>query len=194
MSIRYTTKARRGMAAAAIAVGLALAVAGCGGDEEPKNETNGTASSASKGNGSNKDKQSEEPTETLAVLKGQEGLELTLNSAKRDSGGFLTVTGVLKNTSDDLVVLPPAMRGDETEIVKHDTSFGGATLVDSVGKKRYYVLRDTEGRPLTTIGLDDLAAGAHTSVFLQFPAPPSTTTEVNFQLPTFRPGTIKLSK
>ncbi|WP_345284971.1 hypothetical protein [Streptomyces gulbargensis] len=85
------------------------------------------------------------------------------------------------------------MSGDETEVVKHGNSLGGATLIDSVGKKRYYVLRDTDGRPLTTSGLDSLGPGKSTSVFMQFPAPPATTTEVSLQLPTFEPATLKLS-
>ncbi|MFD6124827.1 hypothetical protein ACFWHE_24795, partial [Streptomyces hydrogenans] len=89
--------------------------------------------------------------------------------------------------------LPGEMRGNETEVVKHGLSLGGATLVDSSAKKRYYVLRDTDGRPLTTTGLDSLGPGKSTAVFMQFPAPPATTTEVSFQLPTFEPATLKLS-
>ncbi|WP_328942804.1 hypothetical protein [Streptomyces sp. NBC_00250] len=85
------------------------------------------------------------------------------------------------------------MSGDETEVVKHGNSLGGATFVDSVGKKRYYVLRDTDGRPLTTSALDSLGPGKSTAVFMQFPAPPPSTTDVSFQLPTFEPATLKLS-
>jgi hypothetical protein len=65
--------------------------------------------------------------------------------------------------------------------------------VDSKGKKRYYVLRDTDGRPLTTTGLTTIKAGGTVAVFMQFPAPPSTTAEVSFELPTFPVGTIKIS-
>ncbi|WP_435059353.1 hypothetical protein [Streptomyces sp. bgisy060] len=38
-----------------------------------------------------------------------------------------------------------------------------------------------------------LPAGASEVVFMQFPAPPASTTEVSFQLPTFEPATLKLS-
>jgi hypothetical protein len=190
--MRYATRARRGLIAA-LAVGLAVSVAGCGsGDEAPKGAAS-VSSKASKSPEGNKGTQTEEPAEILAVLKGQEGLEFAIQSAHRDRGGFLTVSGKLTNTSDATRVLPAQLAGDETEVVKHGNSFGGATLVDSAGKKRYYVLRDTDGRPLTTTGLDSLAAGASTNVFMQFPAPPANTAEVSFQLPTFRPGTIKVS-
>lgn len=131
--------------------------------------------------------------ETLAVLRGQDGVQLAINTAERDAGGFLTVKGTLKNASSRSVALPGQIRGVETEVMKHGNSLGGATLVDSMNKKRYYVLRDTDGRPLTTTGLDIIPAGDSLAVFMQFPAPPATTTEVSFQLPTFEPATLKLS-
>ncbi|MFJ8664885.1 hypothetical protein [Streptomyces sp. NPDC093600] len=193
MSVRYATKARRGAAAVVIATGLVLGAAGCGSGDEPQAQKSSVTSSAPKTDDGNKGAQTEEPGEVLAVLKGQEGLELTVQSAKRDAGGFLTISGELANTSDAPRVIPAQLAGDETEIVKHGNSLGGATLVDGAGKKRYYVLRDTDGRPLTTSGLSSLAPGKSTQVFMQFPAPPPATTEVTFQLPTFRPGTIKLS-
>ncbi|MEU8621812.1 hypothetical protein [Streptomyces sp. NPDC048623] len=116
-----------------------------------------------------------------------------MNTATRDAGGFLTVSGKLRNTSNAPAVISAHLSGDETEIIKHGKSLGGATLLDSVGKKRYYVLRDTDGRPLTTTRLSTLEPGAETPVFMQFPSPPATSSEVSLQLPTFTPATIKLS-
>ncbi|MFG2643060.1 hypothetical protein ACGFYP_19085 [Streptomyces sp. NPDC048370] len=179
---------------AVTAAGLVLGVAGCGSDDEPpKSQPTNSSSSTPTSSEGDKEPQSEAPEETLAVLKGQDGFELTITSAQRDAGGFLTVKGRLKNTSDRGRALPQAVKGNETEVLKHGDSLGGATLVDGIAKKRYYVLRDTDGRPLTTTGLDIFRAQASSEVFLQFPAPPAGTTEVSFQLPTFEPGTIKLS-
>ncbi|MFD3661773.1 hypothetical protein ACFWVF_14440 [Streptomyces sp. NPDC058659] len=190
MNVRY---ARRGLTLLAV-TSVALLAVGCGAEEKPKADKPAAVSSAPQKDATTQGSQEvAEPTETLAVLKGQKGVELVINSAERDSGGFLTVKGQLKNTSDSAVALPSQMRGDETEVVKHGNSLGGATLVDSVGKKRYYVLRDTDGRPLTTSALDILPAGAAADVFMQFPAPPASTTDVSFQLPTFEPATLKLS-
>ncbi|MFC8515880.1 hypothetical protein [Streptomyces sp. NPDC057257] len=192
MSIRFTAKASRGLVALALAAGLALGVAGCGsgGGDDRKPDTSASASKSSGSNPSAQEGQSEEP---MAELQGQDGLLLQITSAARDSGGFVTVSGNLKNDGSKSVVVPPQMSGDETEIVKHGISLGGATLVDSKGKKRYYVLRDTEGRPLTTTGFATLQAGQSLPVFMQFPSPPATTTDVTFQLPTFASGTIKIS-
>jgi len=191
MSIRITAKARRGMVALTAVAGLALGMAACGGggdDDKPK-----PSSSASKDSGSNPSAQEGQAETPLAELRGTDGLLLQITSAERDSGGFITVNGTVKNDGDKSVVIPPQTSGDETEVIKHGPSLGGATLVDSKGKKRYYVLRDTDGRPLTTKGLGNLEAGQTLPVFMQFPAPPTDTAEVDLQVPTFASGTIKIS-
>ncbi|MFI0984267.1 hypothetical protein [Streptomyces exfoliatus] len=193
MSVRYAWN-RRGAVAVVAVASVALFVAGCGAEEKPKaDKPTVTTAAPSKEEASTGSAPVEEPLETLAIAKGQKGLELSIHSADRDQGGFLTVKGRLKNTSGSAGIIPAQMSGDETEIVKHGNSLGGATLVDSVAKKRYYVLRDTDGRPLTTSALDSLGPGKSTAVFMQFPAPPASTTEVSFQLPTFEPATLKLS-
>ena len=191
MSIRFTAKARRGMVALTIAVGRALGVAGCGsgGDGDKKPEA---SASASKAGGSNPSAQ-EGTDESLAELKGEDGLILKITSAIRDSGGFVTVNGEIKNDGAQSARIPIQTQGDETEIVRHGSSLGGATLVDSASKKRYYVLRDTDGRPLTTTDMPRIKAGDTIPVFMQFPAPPTSTAEVTFQLPTFASSTIKIS-
>ncbi|MFJ9892118.1 hypothetical protein ACIQPR_02190 [Streptomyces sp. NPDC091280] len=192
MSIRFTAQARRGMVALTVAAGLALGVAGCGGNGNDAKKPD-TSASPSKTSGSQPSAQEGQSQAPLAELTGPDGLSLQITSAVRDSGGFLTVNGVMKNDADKSVVIPVALRGDETEILRHGTSLGGATLVDSTAKKRYYVLRDTDGRPLTTTDFGTLDAGQTLPVFMQFPAPPSTTTQVTLQLPTFASGTIKIS-
>ncbi|MEU4483613.1 hypothetical protein AB0H94_01785 [Streptomyces purpurascens] len=192
MSIRFTAKARRGMVALTAAAGLALGVAGCGGGGDNDDKSSPSAS-APKDSGSKPSAQEGQAKTPLAELKGTDGLLLQVTSAQRDAGGFVTVSGSLKNDGGESVAIPAQTSGDETEVIKHGQSLGGATLVDSKGKKRYYVLRDTDGRPLTTTGLTTLEAGQTLPVFMQFPAPPTDTTDVALQLPTFSSGTIKIS-
>ncbi|MFF3918261.1 hypothetical protein ACFYZB_33125 [Streptomyces sp. NPDC001852] len=192
MSMRFTAKARRGMVALTVAAGLAVGVAGCGGsagnDKKPY-----TSASASQGGNSGPSPQEGQSDQPLAELKGSDGLLLQITSVQRDSGGFVTVNGTLKNDGAGDLLIPSALSGNETEITKNGPSLGGATLVDSKGKKRYYVLRDTEGRPLTTTGLSTLKSGQSLPVFMQFPSPPTDTTEVTLQLPTLSSATIKIS-
>ncbi|MEV8432176.1 hypothetical protein [Streptomyces chartreusis] len=192
MSIRFTTKARRGMVAMTVAAGLALGVAGCGsgGGEDKKPETSASASKSGRGSAPSAQ---EGTDEILAELKGEDGLVLSITSAQRDAGGFVTVSGELKNDGDEAARVSARTSGDETEIIRHGTSLGGATLVDSASKKRYYVLRDTDGRPLTTTGMPRIKPGDSIPVFMQFPAPPNSSSEVSFQLPTFASATITIS-
>ncbi|MET9763846.1 hypothetical protein ABZ016_33160 [Streptomyces sp. NPDC006372] len=190
MSIRFTAGARRMMVALTVVAGLALGTAGCGGGDDKKPDT---STSASKERGSAPDTQNGKSEAPLAELKGKDGLLLQITSAQRDAGGFITVNGQFKNDGSGSLVIPAALRGDETEILKHGTSLGGATLVDSQGKKRYYVLRDTDGRPLTTTGLTTIESGSTIPVFMQFPTPPTSATDLTLQLPTFSSGTIKIS-
>ncbi|MFF9275418.1 hypothetical protein [Streptomyces griseosporeus] len=190
MSVRFTAQSRRGMVALVLAAGLTVGVAGCSGggdDEKPK-----ATASASRADGSQPSAQ-EGTDQPLAELKGEDGLILKITSATRDAGGFVTVNGELKNDGAAAVRLSSRASGDETEVLRHGSSLGGATLVDSVGKKRYYVLRDTDGRPLTTTGMPRIKAGDSIPVFMQFPAPPTSTTQVTFQLPTFASATIQIS-
>lgn len=190
--MRFTTTARRGMVALTVATGLALGVVGCGGggDEDKKPKTSASASDKGGSDPSAQEGQADEP---LAELKGPDGLLLQITAAERDSGGFVTVSGNLKNDGAERVVVPPVVRGNEREVIRNGMSLGGATLVDSTSKKRYYVLRDTDGRPLTTTGFSIIKAGDSISVFMQFPSPPEESSEVTLQLPTFAPGTIQIS-
>ncbi|MER8061497.1 MULTISPECIES: hypothetical protein [unclassified Streptomyces] len=190
MTMRLTAKTRRGMVALAVAAALAAGAAGCGkGGDDGKRPAKTASASRTDGAGpSAQEGQSDKP---LAELRGSDGLSLQITSAQRDSGGFVTINGTLKNDGAQSVVVPSALSGNETEIVKNGRSLGGATLVDPKGKKRYYVLRDTEGRPLTTTGFTTLRAGDTLAVFMQFPAPPAN--EVEFQLPTFSSATLPIS-
>jgi hypothetical protein len=192
MSVRFTAKARRGVVALTVAAGLTVGTAGCGGSgDDKKPEMSASASRETGSRPSTQEGQSETP---LAELRGTSGLIFSITSAQRDAaGGFVTVSGDLKNDGAQRITVPPAVRGDETEILRHGMSLGGATLVDGKEKKRYYVLRDTDGRPLTTTGFSSIKPGESLAVFIQFPAPPTSTSEVTFQLPTFAAATIQIT-
>ncbi|MFE6841423.1 hypothetical protein [Streptomyces sp. NPDC057686] len=194
MSTRHSAKVRGG-AAAAVAVLLAITAVGCGGGDDnkpkaaqdPSSKPQGDATKAQASSGSPKPT----PTEVLATVNGEAGMTLTINKAARDAGGFLTVEGQLKNSGTAPYVNTAPWRGNELN--SSGVSVAGVTLVDKAGKKRYYVLRDTDGRCLCTTGLAIIEAGQSVPFFAQFPAPPTNTAEVDFSLPTFATATIKIS-
>ncbi|MFE2327365.1 hypothetical protein ACFXD5_26165 [Streptomyces sp. NPDC059385] len=194
MSTRHSAKVRGG-AAAAVAALLAITAAGCGGGDD--NKPQGAKDPSSKSQGETPKAQAPSdapkatPTEVLATVNGEAGMTLTINRAARDAGGFLTVEGQLKNTGTAPYVNTAPWRGNELNA--SGVSVAGVTLVDKAGKKRYYVLRDTDGRCLCTTGLAIIEAGQSVPFFAQFPAPPASTTEVEMSLPTFATATVKLS-
>ncbi|MCO8305359.1 hypothetical protein [Streptomyces sp. RKCA744] len=190
MSIRHTTKARRGAAATALAAALALAMAGCGSDGDDKPDDGaGRASTAAKGDG--KQEPAVDSSKTIGQMKGPGGIVVTLHSAVRDDGGFVTVTGTVTNRGSQLFNAID-WRSKETE-VKSQSSVSGASLIDEKGKKRYLVLRDTDGQCLCTTGLSGIKPNESRPLFAQFPAPPKSVTEVDFQIPTMPSVGITLS-
>ncbi|MFD7859579.1 hypothetical protein ACFV6B_35640 [Streptomyces microflavus] len=202
MSMRRTTTARRATVAAAMAAALALALVGCGDDggDAPGTGSAKTSAPASpspedKGEQQNDTAAGEDvdPDAKLAEARGQNGLTLVINQVKRDSGGFVTVQGVIKNSGDTTQNTSNWVGQESALVAKNPNSVAGATLVDKAGKKNYYVLRDTDGRCLCTTAIVPLSPDDSASIFMQFPAPPQETTEVDFTLPTFATTSLKIS-
>ncbi|MFE2976127.1 hypothetical protein [Streptomyces sp. NPDC059258] len=204
MSMRRTSTTRWAMTAVTVTVALALALSGCGDDggDEPGNEGSSAPSAPASPSAEDKDDSQQEdtaagenadPDAKLAEARGEEGLTLVVTQVKRDAGGFVTVQASIKNGGDG-IRNSASWGGQESLVVeKNPNSVAGATLVDKVGKKRYYVLRDTDARCLCTTAIAPLAPGETASVFMQFPAPPQGTTEVDFNLPTFATTSLKIS-
>ncbi|MFB8210451.1 hypothetical protein [Streptomyces sp. NPDC056010] len=196
MNLRHVRKVRRAGAVALLASSLLFSVAACGGDDKGSDKAPAASSDAGKGQGKQapEDETLPDRSTTLATLKNDDGLEMVVYSAKRDSGGFLTVSGEFKNSGAESFVTPVEWSGQEEAVADAGPSLAGMTLVDSVGKKRYYVLRDTDNRPLTTSNYEpSIPSGKSLNFFAQFPSPPSTSTKVDLQFPGFPNATIEIS-
>ncbi|MEU6119546.1 hypothetical protein ABZ840_34050 [Streptomyces sp. NPDC047117] len=202
MSIWQITRARRTVAAASLAAALALTLSSCGEDgNRSANTAAGQGTEGGKGEDRAKEpEQAEQPEQpddsrVIATLQGADGISLDVTSATRDSGGFVTVNGVIKNSSDSEYFGTDFWTGPELALQKGagGGSLGGASLIDKAEKKRYYTLRDTEDRPLTTLGLSSIKPRSENRVFMQFPAPPKSTTEVDLQIPTFQSASLALT-
>jgi hypothetical protein len=196
MKFGRTVKSRRAVTAVAIATGLLLTVAGCGGGDGDKADTKASSSAPSRtAGGGDEETESPAPAAKPALAEVKNGdITLTVTSAVRDQGGFVTVNGTVTNSGGEFWVAAD-WRGDERELSKNGSSLAGAALVDSKAKKRYLVLRDTDGRCLCTKfeegGVD---TGQTADWFAQFPAPPEGSTQVNFQVGTMPPASIEISE
>ncbi|WP_236240181.1 hypothetical protein [Streptomyces sp. CC228A] len=199
MKIRHVGKLRRAGAAAALAAALAVSVTACNGDDGAPPPASSASASVDKGQDKDPGQQDDGKTlpdtsKVVATLKGNQGIEMVLYSVTRDEGGFLTVGGEIKNTAGKRYTVPPAWSGEESAIVRTGRSLAAMTLVDSKEKKRYYVLRDTDNRPLTTTGFSPwIQPNESVPFFAQFPAPPASTTKVDLQFPGFPNAPIEIS-
>ncbi|MEU6677380.1 hypothetical protein [Streptomyces sp. NPDC046925] len=197
MNIRRTTKARRAMTAVAITTGLVLTVVGCGGGDggdKEKPDKDSSASTPAKGGGDEGNDDAEEPAagQALAEVKSN-GITLTVSSAERDEGGFLTISGKVTNGTSGIWVASE-WRSDENELKKNGGSLAGASVVDQEGKKKYLVLRDTTGRCLCTKFEGGVNESQSADWYAQFPAPPEGATKLQFQVPTMPPASIELAE
>ncbi|WP_406392508.1 hypothetical protein [Streptomyces sp. NBC_00887] len=196
MSIPHVRKLRRAATAVILAAGLTLSVAACGGDSGKGEKGTSSASSSKPAEDSGKGEGETVPdtSKVLVTIKGDSGIDMVINSATRDTGGFLTISGQLKNTGSGLYTTPIQWSGEEQAVAGTGRSLAAMTLVDSEAKKRYYVLRDTDNRPLTTSGFDpSIEAGKSLTFFAQFPAPATSTSQVDLQFPGFANATIEIS-
>ncbi|MFI8926261.1 hypothetical protein ACIG3E_01070 [Streptomyces sp. NPDC053474] len=197
MKLRRTMTTRRAMTAVAITTGLVLTVTGCGGGDDGDSQSGKKSSSSESakdvdGGGSGKEAEDSASDEALAEVKGN-GITLTVTSAERDEGGFLTLSGRVTNGTSG-IWLAGEWRSDETELKKNGGSLAGAALVDAAGKKKYLVLRDTTGRCLCTKFEGGIEQNQSADWFAQFPAPPEDTKKVELQVPTMPPAAVEISE
>ncbi|MEU8673693.1 hypothetical protein [Streptomyces sp. NPDC048560] len=195
MSNPHLRTIRRAGGAAVLAAVLTLSVTACGSDAKPEAEAAKSSAAPSKTDDENGGGETlPDTSNVLVTVKNDQGIDMIVNSATRDEGGFVTVSGQFKNGGGKFWTTPVAWSGEETEVSRTGRSLAGMTLVDSVEKKRYYVLRDTDNRPLTTTGFTPrIDAGESLTFFAQFPAPAESTSQVDLQFPGFNTAKIEIS-
>lgn len=176
-----------------MAMALTLSLAACGSGDGKDDESGDKSPSAPAADKSDGGTTVPDTSKTLATINGTNGFQITVHTATRDDGGFLTVTGTIKNTSTKQLIAPIQWNGQESRVKRTGPSLAGTTLVDKAEKKRYYVLRDTDGFPLTTTGITIVKAAESVAFFAQFPAPPDGTSQVDFQVPLMPSATIEIS-
>lgn len=185
----------RNMRIAACAAFLSFSLVACGGggdDEKPEGKGNDKSSEDSKGTEQDAPAGEVDTSKVIGSLKGPDGVLVDVHSAERDPGGFVTVQATLNNKGSK-TVHPNRWMSQETSL-KSKSSISGATLIDKKGKKRYMVLRDTDGQCLCTTSIPGTKAGESRPLFAQFPAPPKDVKEADFQIPTMSPATLEITE
>lgn len=123
----------------------------------------------------------------IATADGETpGVTVAIKELKRASGGTLSLKFVITNGSDKKIPAGYQFVDPDHQVADFD-SVGGVQLIDPVGKKKYFVARDTEGKCICSRGLKDIAKGASINAWAKFPAPPDDVQKISVIIPHFSP-------
>jgi hypothetical protein len=109
------------------------------------------------------------------------GVRADVTELKRTSGNILKLKFAIVNNSDKGYD-GNSMYGDD----KYRT-VGGVYFLDEAGKKKYFVVKDSDGTTLCSHDVGEIAAKSQTILWAQFPAPPADVLKVTVTIPHFEP-------
>jgi hypothetical protein len=111
------------------------------------------------------------------------------------AGGFVVLRFGLHNTGSTPFLAADNFQAPELHIPRvHDAS--GVVLVDPAAQQKYLPLTDTAGHCLCSGDMDfkgGVDPGATGVFWVEFPAPPATTTSIQVFVPTFGPVSIPIT-
>jgi hypothetical protein len=105
---------------------------------------------------------------------------------KRGSGGTVTLKMAFVNDSEKAIGFGYNFADPDHQIRDHG-SIGAVQLVDPVGKKKYFVARDSGGKCVCSTDIPDVAPHSRLSLWAKFPAPPDDVQKISIVIPHFQP-------
>jgi hypothetical protein len=114
------------------------------------------------------------------------GVRVEVTELKRVSGGMLNLKFVMINDSDQKVGFGYSFADRDHEGIDI-SSIGGVHLIDAVGKKKYFVVRDAEKKCVCSQKLKDLQPKSRLNLWAKFPAPPEDVQKITVVIPHFQP-------
>ena len=116
------------------------------------------------------------------------GLRIEVVDLKRGSGDTLTLRFNLINDSGESFKPSGWYFGDYKGHQNQDIgNVGAITLIDTVGKKKYFVVRDTDENCVCSNELPSVAAKSRAALWAKFPAPPGDVKKIGVVIPHFIP-------
>lgn len=123
--------------------------------------------------------------EAVATTDGElAGTRLDVKGLKRGGDGTVMLRFTVFNDGDKALNLNDLMKADRTD---EWHSVDGVYLLDSAGKKKYLVIRDSDQHCLCSRELPDLPAKSSGNYWAKFPAPPDNVEKVGIVVPHFIP-------
>jgi hypothetical protein len=108
------------------------------------------------------------------------GLSLTIQELKRSSSN-LTLQFVVQSKNGFAFHYEFGEGGNEFGDI------GGIHLIDEANKKKYFVVRDTNGTCVCSRDIANIAAGSQSLLWAKFPAPPDDVQKITVEIPHFPP-------
>jgi hypothetical protein len=125
----------------------------------------------------------------IAKTDGEKaGFTIEVIELKRSSGDTLTLRFNLVNDSGEAFKPGGWYFGDYKDHQNQDIgNLGAITLIDPVGRKKYFVVRDTDQNCICSNGIPGVDAKSRVALWARFPAPPASTTKIGVAIPHFIP-------
>lgn len=169
-----------------LTITLPLGVLSCDNQQAPPSEAAAPAQPASQPDSASVQPTPAPSTEASGALASAEGevpgLTVELEELKRTAGDTLTLKLAFVNTGQQEVVMDQ-FGGPGFNM----WSISGITLVDIVGKKKYFTASDSEGKCLCSVDISALQPRARVSLWAKFPAPPPDVQSISVMIPRFAP-------
>ncbi len=172
----------------ALSMLLGLSLAGCSKQEEKP-----TTGEAPRPAGTNASPPATTPVSSapsaaaIATADGERaGTSVEITELKRSSDNTVTLKFAMVNDSDKAIGFGYDF-GDPANDIKDHASVGGVNLVDSAGKKKYFVVRDTEDNCLCSRDIKDIQPRSRGNLWAKFPAPPDDVQKISIVIPHFSP-------
>lgn len=123
----------------------------------------------------------------IASADGEKaGTRVEINELKRSSDNTLTLKFAMINDGPDKLSFGYDFADKANEIKDHG-SIGGIYLVDAVGKKKYFVVRDTENNCVCSRDIKDIPPKSRANLWAKFPAPPGDVQKIGVVIEHFSP-------
>ena len=114
------------------------------------------------------------------------GVRADVTELKRTSGGTVSLKFAMINDSDKPVSFSYNFVEPGHDIPDF-SGIGGVHLIDPVGKKKYFVARDSEGKCVCSQKVADIPKGGRVNLWAKFPAPPDDVPQISIIIPHFSP-------
>ena len=123
----------------------------------------------------------------IATADGETpGVRIEVTELKRTSGGTVSLKFSMINDSDKAVSFSYNFV-DPAHENKDFGGIGGVHLIDPVGKKKYFVARDSENNCVCSQKIKDIPKGSRANLWAKFPAPPDDVQKISIVIPHVSP-------